>query len=59
MYSCLVPWFDEIKDMGGICALSEQVGNYNLLYQTIISLMTYIPMDDMYLYKIFSCINIY
>lgn len=56
MYSCLVPWFDEIKDMGGIRALSEQVGNYNLLYQTIISLMTYIPMDAMYLYKIFSCI---
>ena len=35
-------------------ALDAQVGNYGLLYQTIIALMTYLPIQFEYSYKIFS-----
>ncbi|WP_283586680.1 hypothetical protein [Limosilactobacillus vaginalis] len=42
--------------MGGVNALKIQVGNYNILYQFIISLLTYIPIKDIYLYKFLSVI---
>lgn len=53
MSSYLLPWFDEIKT-GGIAALNHTVGNYNMPYQTLIALMTYIPIDPIYQYKILS-----
>lgn len=37
----LLPWFDTIQQNGGLAALSEQVGNYNVFYQFLIALMTY------------------
>lgn len=49
-----LPWFDEIKNSGGILALSKQFGDYNLLYQFIISLLTYIPMEPLYALKLLS-----
>ena len=52
----LQPWFDEIARDGGIKALLHQVGNYNLPYQTIIAVLTYIPINSLYLYKGLSCI---
>lgn len=54
MKFCLVPWFNTIKERGGIPALSKQVGNYGLLYQFLISLMTYIPHNPVHLYKLLS-----
>ena len=50
----LIPWYNEISQGGGIKALSNQVGNYNILYQTIIALLSYIPVYSLYLYKIIS-----
>lgn len=50
----LLPWFEEIKEAGGIAALDQQVGNYNVIYQVIIALMTYIPISPLYLYKTVS-----
>lgn len=35
MHRFLFPWFIEIKQAGGISSLSEQVGDYGLLYQTL------------------------
>lgn len=58
----LIPWFLQIRNNGGLGSLKEQIGDYNLLYQTIIAFMTYLPNigDDgykiMYCYKILSCI---
>lgn len=49
----LLDWFDQIKE-NGIFSLKEQVGNYNILYQTMIALMTYIPWKPVYLIKCFS-----
>ena len=42
MVNCLIPWYDRIKQGGKIAMLRQQVGNYNILYQTIIVLFTYI-----------------
>lgn len=53
---CLLPWWKEIREAGGIFALKEQVGNYNMLYQLLIALMTYLPIKPLYEYKILSII---
>lgn len=50
----LLPWYHVIKDGGGLTALNKQVGDYGLLYQTIISLFTYIDINPVYLYKLLS-----
>ncbi len=50
----LIPWFEEIMSLGKIKALSAQVGNYNIIYQTIIALITYLPVSPVYSYKFIS-----
>ena len=52
----LRPWAELLKEYGGIRALGSQMGNYGVLYQTIIALMTYIPIQHEYAYKIFSMV---
>ena len=47
----LLPWFYQIKDNGGLYALKYQVGNYGVLYQTLIAIMTYLPFNPLSLYK--------
>lgn len=54
MHRFLIPWFIEIKQAGGISSLSEQVGDYGLLYQTLIAIMTSTPLKAIYLYKLLS-----
>lgn len=54
MQRFLIPWFYEIKEHGGLHSLSEQIGDYGLLYQTLISFMTYIEINPLYLYKMLS-----
>ena len=56
MEAFLIPWFNEVSKNGGIKGLHIQVGDYNVLYQTIISIMTYIKMNSIYQYKILSCV---
>lgn len=52
----LLLWFDTIKTNGGLLALKNQVGDYNITYQTIIALMTYLPFKPLYMYKIVSIV---
>ena len=47
-----VPWYEIIKERGGLLGLSIRVGDYNVLYETIIALMTYIDIKAMYLFKL-------
>lgn len=47
-------WYTDIQNMGGLAALREQVGNYGILYQTLIALMTYLPMSSLTKYKLLS-----
>lgn len=51
-YYFLDGWFEEIRENG----LAQQVGNYNLAYQFCIWLLTKLPWDSLYAYKILSCI---
>lgn len=48
---CYLPWYEEIMARGQIKSLGVQVGDYNVLYQTIISLLSYLPIEPLYLYK--------
>ena len=44
----------EISRGGGLASLRHQTGNYNVLYQTAIALMTYLPMNPLTKYKALS-----
>ena len=52
----LVPWYEEIKSAGGLRALDHQVGDYNMFYQFILALLTYLPMKPAYAIKLSSCL---
>ena len=54
MQSFLIPWFQYIKLNGGFTILNQQVGDYGLLYQTIIAAFSYSDVNPIYLYKAFS-----
>ena len=56
MEQCLLPWYYEIKALGGLKSLSVQTGDYGCLYQFLIAIMTYIPLEPVLLYKSLSCI---
>ena len=47
----LLPWYKKIAMNG----LYEQVGDYNLLYQFLIWVMTKLPLPPLYAYKALSC----
>ena len=49
----LLGWFQKIADNGGIHSLKNQVGDYNILYQTIVALFTYIGDKSIYYKKFY------
>lgn len=51
----LLQWYTELKNSGGFWGLDHQVGNYNMLYQFIIAMLTYLPMEPIYAIKLSSC----
>ena len=53
--SFLNPWWGIIK-YNDFTGLAAQVGNYNIPYQIIIYLMTLLPLNALYAYKIVSII---
>lgn len=52
----LLLWYEQIKGAGGLQGVGEQVGTYNMLYQFLIAVMTYLPINPLYAYKILSCV---
>ncbi len=52
----LSKWYLEIKNGGGLSALSHQVGNYPVSYQALIAIFTYLPISPLYAYKGLSVI---
>ena len=56
MRDFLIPWYDSIKAQGGLRSLKEQVGDYNLLYQTLVAFMTYLPGSCVQYYKALSIV---
>lgn len=55
---CLLPWYEAIKANGGIKGLAVPIEgcNYNFPYQLCIAIMTYLPIEPLYAYKILSCV---
>ena len=52
-HTCLMPWYHEIADNG----LYTQVGDYSMLYQFIIWIMTRFPaIPNLFAFKAFSCL---
>ena len=47
-------WYEEIRSNGGFRALSAQVGDYNMFYQFILALVTYLPIQPIYAIKLSS-----
>lgn len=52
----LGPWFNYLKDNGGLKALKDFPGDYNAPYMTILALLSYIPIKAVYLVKLVSVI---
>ena len=55
-YSCLEPWFYQLKNNGGLSALKLNIGNYNLPYLTILAILTYLPVEPIVSIKMVSII---
>lgn len=56
MKAFLIPWYDEITEQGGIRCLAKQVGDYNILYQFLTAILTYLPIDKIHAIKYISII---
>lgn len=50
------PWFETLKEGGGLAALSQNIGNYNMPYLTILAILTYIDVDPVISVKTVSII---
>lgn len=47
-------WVAHFRDNGGFSALKDPVGNYNVPYLYLLSLLSYLPIPDLYGIKLFS-----
>lgn len=50
----LAPWTAFFRENGGFLALKKEVGNYNVPYLYFLSAISYLPVPDLYLIKLFS-----
>lgn len=51
---CFKPWMEKIREKGGVLSLRHEIGNYTPLYMYLITLVSYIPANPLYLYKYVS-----
>ncbi len=50
----LSQWVEHFRENGGLLALKDPVGNYNVPYLYLLALISYVPIPDLYLIKLFS-----
>ena len=50
----LSKWVEHFRQNGGILALKDPVGNYNVPYLYLLALLSYLPIPDLYGIKLFS-----
>ncbi len=50
----LAKWAAFFRENGGVSALSQPVGNYNVPYLYFLAVISYLPVPDLYLIKLFS-----
>lgn len=56
MQNFVLVWINQLENNGGIRALGLEIGNYNIIYMTLLALLTYIPLPKMILVKMISVI---
>lgn len=56
MENFVLVWMEQLKSNGGIRALGLEIGNYNIIYMTLLAILTYIPLNKMILVKILSIV---
>ena len=49
-------WYNYFKENGGFAAVAHAVGDYNVPYLYFLAFITYLPMSDLYLIKLFSIV---
>ena len=49
-------WYRFFKENGGFAAVAHAVGDYNVPYLYFMAFITYLPMSDLYLIKLFSIV---
>ena len=52
----LKKWFDYFKNNSGMYGLNKNVGNYNVPYQILLAMLSYLPFNPLYMIKIVSII---
>ena len=52
----LQPWFDELRAGGGLPAIANYTGDYNMPYVTILALLTYLPFSALTSIKLVSIV---
>ena len=50
----LHPWFEQIKQNGGLRAIGMPIGNYMVSYIYILAILTYLPLPDLISIKLIS-----
>ena len=50
----LAPWTEIFRQYGGFSALKWEIGNYNVPYLYFLAAISYLPVPDLYLIKLFS-----
>ena len=50
----LSPWFEQLKNDGGLMGMANYTGNYNYAYVTVLALLTYLPIRSLYSIKAVS-----
>lgn len=50
----LSQWVEFFREQGGLAALRQPIGNYNVPYLYFLALISWLPLPDLYLIKLFS-----
>ena len=51
---CLLTWYNQLKEGGGLSALTDYNGIYNLPYISVLGFLTYLPIPPIISIKMFS-----
>lgn len=53
---CLSDWNKQMREMGGFASLSKRIGDYNVIYMFILTLISYLPCDSLIPIKLISIV---
>ena len=47
-------WYDSVLKNGQMASMQYPIGDYNVLFQFLVAVFTYIPKDPLYLFKVLA-----